>query len=128
MEKAQKVYYSIGEVAEMFDVNTSLIRFWEKEFSVLRPRKNKKGNRLFTPRDVRYLHMIYHLVKQKGYTLAGAKEALKEDFDAVEEKVVFLSTFAKIRNFLLDLDNQLAEKEKTANTVLPKKGNVARNR
>jgi len=95
----------------MFQVSTSLIRFWEKEFSVLRPRKNKKGNRLFTDRDVRYLHMIYHLVKTKGYTLQGAKEVLKNEFDEVEEKVVLLSTFHKIRNFLSDLDKQLAEKQ-----------------
>lgn len=128
MDSPLKVYYSIGEVAEMFSVNTSLIRFWEKEFSILRPRKNKKGNRLFTQRDVRYLHMIFHLVKQKGYTLAGAKEALKEDFDAIEEKVVLVSTFTKIRSFLEDIDRQLAEKESSINSENRKKGSVARNR
>ena len=72
-----KYYYSIGEVAAMFNVNTSMIRYWEKEFDVLRPRKNKKGNRLFTERDVRYVHVIYQLLKVKGYTLAGAKAALR---------------------------------------------------
>jgi len=71
--KKEKVYYSIGEVAEMFQVNTSLIRFWEKEFDILRPKKNAKGNRLFTPRDVKYLHMIYHLVKVKRLHPAGSK-------------------------------------------------------
>ena len=96
----------------MFQVSTSLIRFWEKEFPVLRPRKNKKGNRLFTERDVRYLHMIYHLVKNKGYTLQGAREALKTDFDQIEEKVVLLGTLSKMRKFLIDLDDQLAEKQK----------------
>lgn len=110
-EKSNKVYYSIGEVAEMFQVNTSLIRFWEKEFSVLRPRKNKKGNRLFTERDIRYLHMIYHLVKNKGYTLHGAKEALKNDFEELEEKVILLSTLSKIRNFLTNLDVAIVEKQ-----------------
>ena len=78
--KTEKYYYSIGEVAKMFGVNTSMIRYWENEFDVLRPRKNKKGNRLFTQRDVRYVHVIYHLTKVKGYTLAGAKQALKEKF------------------------------------------------
>ncbi len=110
-ERSNKVYYSIGEVAAMFHVNTSLIRFWEKEFSVLRPRKNKKGNRLFTERDIRYLHMIYHLVKNKGYTLHGAKEALKNDFEELEEKVIMLSTLSKIRNFLTNLDAAIVEKQ-----------------
>ena len=112
-EKSKKIYYAIGEVAAMFQVNTSLIRFWENEFSVLRPRKNKKGNRLFTERDIRYLHMIYHLVKKKGYTLNGAKEVLKNDFDELEEKVVLLSTLKKTRDFLTNLDVALAEKQQS---------------
>jgi DNA-binding transcriptional MerR regulator len=72
-----KLYYSIGEVAEMFDVNTSLIRFWEKEFPAIKLKKNKKGNRLFTPKDVLKIDTIYHLVKDRGYTLDGAKKAMK---------------------------------------------------
>ncbi|MDA3943575.1 MAG: MerR family transcriptional regulator [Bacteroidetes bacterium] len=112
-DQSKKIYYSIGQVADMFQVNTSLIRFWEKEFSVLRPRKNKKGNRLFTARDIRYLHMIYHLVKNKGYTLQGAKEVIKTDFDKIEEKVVLLGTLKKLRNFLSDLDQSLAEKQRS---------------
>ena len=72
-----KLYYTIGEVAEMFHVNTSLIRFWEKEFAIIQPKKNKKGNRLFTPKDVENFNKIYHLVKVNGYTLDGAKKALK---------------------------------------------------
>ena len=72
-----KLYYSIGEVAEMFDVNTSLIRFWEKEFKVIKPKKNKKGNRLFTQKDIENIRRIYHLVKEKGFTLEGAKAELK---------------------------------------------------
>ena len=109
-----KYYYSIGEVAAMFGVNTSMIRYWEKEFDVLRPRKNKKGNRLFTERDVRYVHVIYHLRKEKGYTLAGAKVALKEKFSEYEEKVILLETLEKTRGFLLDLDKALAERQKKA--------------
>lgn len=110
-----KYYYSIGEVAKMFNVNTSMIRYWENEFDVLRPRKNKKGNRLFTQRDVRYVHIIYHLTKVKGYTLAGAKMALKEKFSEYEERVMLLETLGKTRQFLLDLDKTLAEKGKTEN-------------
>ncbi len=72
-----KLYYSIGEVAELFGVNTSLIRFWEKEFSIIQPKKNKKGNRLFTPKDVLNFNKIYNLVKVKGFTLEGAKKELK---------------------------------------------------
>lgn len=76
-EELKKLYYSIGEVANIFDVNTSLIRFWEKEFPTVKPKKNKKGNRLFTPKDIVKLDKIYTLVKEKGYTLDGAKKALK---------------------------------------------------
>jgi DNA-binding transcriptional MerR regulator len=72
-----KLYYSIGEVADMFDVNTSLIRFWEKEFPVIQPKKNKKGNRLFTPKEIGKIDRIYTLVKEEGYTLDGAKKAMK---------------------------------------------------
>lgn len=72
-----KLYYTIGEVAEMFNVNTSLIRFWEKEFTIIQPKKNKKGNRLFTPKDIINFNKIYHLVKEQGFTLEGAKNALK---------------------------------------------------
>ncbi len=107
-----KYYYSIGEVAAMFGVSTSMIRYWEKEFDVLRPRKNKKGNRIFTDRDVRYVHVIYQLLKVKGYTLAGAKQALSERFSDYEERVVLLETLAKTRGFLLDLDKALAAKSK----------------
>jgi DNA-binding transcriptional MerR regulator len=76
--KLTKLYYSIGEVADMFDVNTSLIRFWEKEFSILKLKKNKKGNRLFTVKDIKNVERIYDLVKVKGFTLDGAKKKLKE--------------------------------------------------
>ncbi|PIV17412.1 MAG: transcriptional regulator [Flavobacteriales bacterium CG03_land_8_20_14_0_80_35_15] len=73
-----KRYYSIGEVAKAFDVNTSLIRFWDQEFEVIQPKKNKKGNRLFTQEDIKNLQLIYRLVKEKGFTLDGARKALKE--------------------------------------------------
>lgn len=75
----EKLYYGIGEVAKAFDVNTSLIRFWEKEFDVIKPKKNAKGNRKFTPSDIKNLELIYHLVKERGFTLDGAKTHLKEN-------------------------------------------------
>ncbi|WP_343604045.1 MerR family transcriptional regulator [Fluviicola sp.] len=80
-----KLYYSIGEVAAIFDVNTSLIRFWEKEFAVIQPKKNKKGNRLFTVKDIEHFNKIYQLVKEQGYTLEGAKKAVKSSGKATSE-------------------------------------------
>lgn len=74
----EKLYYTIGEVAKAFKVNTSLIRFWEKEFDVIQPKKNAKGTRRFTPGDIKNLELIYHLVKERGFTLEGAKTHLKE--------------------------------------------------
>ncbi|WP_047544947.1 MerR family transcriptional regulator [Psychroserpens sp. Hel_I_66] len=79
IELPEKRYYGIGEVAKAFKVNTSLIRFWEKEFDILKPKKNAKGNRKFTPEDIKNLKFIYHLVKERGFTLEGAKTHLKED-------------------------------------------------
>ena len=73
-----KLYYSIGEVAEMFNVTTSLIRYWESEFTFLRPKKNRKGDRQFTKKDIEYLEKIYHLVKERGFTLEGAKKELRK--------------------------------------------------
>ena len=110
-EKYEKLYYRIGEVAEMFNVNASLIRYWESEFSVLRPRKSTKGNRMFPQRDLRYLRMIYQLVKVQGYTLQGAKDALKKDFDQLERKTTVLMTLEKTKKFLLELDKELEKKE-----------------
>jgi DNA-binding transcriptional MerR regulator len=86
-----KRYYSMGEIAKAFNVNQSLIRFWDKEFDVLQPKKNAKGNRMFTPEDVKNLQLIYHLVKERGFTLEGAKIHLKEN----EKKT--LDTFEIIR-------------------------------
>lgn len=79
IELPEKRYYGIGEVAQAFNVNTSLIRFWEKEFDILKPKKNAKGNRKFTPEDIKHLKFIYHLVKERGFTLEGAKTHLKEE-------------------------------------------------
>ncbi|MEI7980806.1 MAG: MerR family transcriptional regulator [Bacteroidota bacterium] len=101
--KIEKIYYSIGEVAELFEVNTSLIRFWEKEFDILQPQKNKKGNRLFTPQDLNNLRIIYHLVKERGYTLQGAKEKLWQNKDDVAKQVEIIDSLNQIKGYLLEL-------------------------
>ncbi len=106
-EKSSKLYYSIGEVSKMFDVNTSLIRFWEKEFSILKPKKNAKGNRLFTQKDVDNLHIIYNLVKERGFTLEGAKKKMKENKSDVMNEAEMLKSLKKVRSFLLDLKEEL---------------------
>lgn len=101
------MFYPIGEVAALFDVNTSLIRFWEKEFDILKPKKNKKGNRLFTPQDIENLKLIYHLVKERGYTLQGAKDKLRDNREDVVNKVAMIESLNRIRSFLLELKGQL---------------------
>lgn len=102
-----KLYYSIGEVAKMFEVNTSLIRFWEKEFEIIQPKKNKKGNRLFTKKDIDNFHIIFHLVKEKGFTLEGAKKKLKNSRKETIENAEVVNSLQKIRSFLLELKSEL---------------------
>lgn len=102
-----RIYYTIGEVAAMFQVNTSLIRFWEKEFDIIRPHKNKKGNRLFTPKDVDNFHLIYHLVKERGYTLQGARTRLKENPDKLQKEFELVKTLEKMKLFLEGLKRNL---------------------
>src|SRR5665647_1160041 len=102
----QKQYYSIGDVAAMFKENTSLIRYWENEFSILRPKKNKKGDRFFRPEDVKNLKMIYHLLRERKYTIDGAKEFLKNNKSA-GEKHEMIESLQKIKSFLLQLKNNL---------------------
>jgi DNA-binding transcriptional MerR regulator len=107
IKKSEKLYYSIGEVAAMFDVNTSLIRFWEKEFSVIKPHKAQSGKRMFTSGDVDNFHMIYHLVKEKGMTLNGAKQALKERRDMTEAKFEIVKSLKDIRGKLERMKSNL---------------------
>ena len=103
-----KLYYTIGEVSEMFDVNTSLIRFWEKEFDVIKPKKNKKGNRLFTPEDIDNFKVIYNLVKEQGLTLEGAKKYLKENRKTVKHEMkIEKNQFSEIENKLRSIKNNL---------------------
>ena len=102
----EKLYYSISEVARMFDVNTSLIRYREKEFDCIKPVKNKKGNRQFTQSDIDNIRKIYHLTKECGFTLAGAKEQLKTA-QVDDEKLKAIDTLAEIKAFLIDLRQAL---------------------
>lgn len=101
----------MGEVAEMFDVNQSLIRHWEKQFDVLRPKRNKKGNRLFTPQDVENLKLIYHLVKERGMTLEGARKALRRHRtdSAVPRDAELMERLQRIRSLLVEVREQLKE-------------------
>jgi len=105
--RIEKIYYTIGEVAELFEVNQSLIRFWEKEFDILRPQKNKKGNRLFTKTDIENLKLIYYLVKERGYTLQGAREKLKDNREDVVNSVQIIATLNELKGFLLELKKEL---------------------
>lgn len=105
-----KLYYSIGEVAKAFDVNSSLIRYWEQEFPVIRPKKNKKGNRYFTPEDIKNFQMIYHLVKEKGYTLDGARIALTTN-SKISETISIIDRLEYIKAELLKLKSSLNDKE-----------------
>ncbi|MBN1598982.1 MAG: MerR family transcriptional regulator [Bacteroidales bacterium] len=106
-KRVEKLYYSIGEVASMFNVNTSLIRFWEKEFDIIKPKKNKKGNRFFTKQDINNLHLIYHLVKEKGMTLNGAKKKLKENKDDTTNNFEIIKSLTEIKNLLLEIKENL---------------------
>ena len=106
---AEKLFYSMGEVAEMFDVNASLIRHWEAQFSVIRPKRNKKGNRLFSPQDVENLKLIYHLVKERGMTLEGAKKALRQQpaEGGMERDAELMERLQRIRALLVEVREDL---------------------
>ena len=106
-KEIEKLYYSIGEVAEMFNVAPSLIRFWESEFDLIQPKKNRKGNRQFTKEDIDSVRTIYHLVKEKGFTLQGAKEMLKFDTQDVRDKIDLLDSLKRVRQFLVEVREKL---------------------
>lgn len=103
----EKSYYSIGEVAELLGVSQSLIRFWETEFEQLQPKKNRKGNRMYTPANIEQLRTIYHLVKERGYTLKGAREMLKSKAPVIDKQLAVRESLLKIRAFLADLKSDL---------------------
>lgn len=106
-EEIPKLYYSMGEVAEMFGVNQSQIRFYEKEFEILKPKKNRKGNRLFRNEDVENLKIIFNLVKDKGYTLQGAKDYLKDNHKEAQERLKIIESLENMRSFLLEVKKSL---------------------
>lgn len=103
----EKRYYKIGEVAQAFQVNTSLIRFWEKEFDVLKPKKNAKGNRLFTQEDLKNIKLIYNLVKENGFTLDGAKQKLKKNPVGIFNNQEIISRLETVKAELIKIKNQL---------------------
>lgn len=103
----EKRYYGIGEVAKAFNVNTSLIRFWEKEFDALKPKKNAKGNRKFTPEDIKILELIFHLVKDRGFTLDGAKIHLKENKQKTLNHFEIIRKLETVKSELLKIKEQL---------------------
>lgn len=107
VHKKNKIYYSIGEVAEMFDVNPSLIRFWEKKFDIIKPHKNKKGNRMFTPKDVDSFKLIYHLVKERGMTLSGAQQRLKDNKEGTVRNMEIVDRLLAIRSMLVEIREEL---------------------
>ncbi len=102
----QKMYYPIGEVAGWFNVNPSLLRLWENEFDVLKPKKNGKGDRLFRPEDIKNIQLIYHLTREKKYTLEGAKDFFKNNKKA-EERFAAIDALKKLKGFLLELKASL---------------------
>ena len=103
----EKLFYKISEVAEMFKINISAVRFWEKEFDILKPKKNKKGNRLFTPKDIKNIQIIYHLLKERGFTVEGAKKKLKENKTDTIDNIEIVTHLKDIRGFLVNLREEL---------------------
>ena len=106
-KEPEKLFYSIGEVARLFKVNTSHIRFWEKQFDILKPKKNNKGNRMFTKDDVDNLHLIYHLVKERGFTLDSAKKKMKDNRGETINSVEIVRSLKNIKSFLLEMKDNL---------------------
>ncbi|MEQ9443072.1 MAG: MerR family transcriptional regulator [Cyclobacteriaceae bacterium] len=106
-KQIEKKYFSIGEVAKQLDVATSQIRFWESEFDIINPQKNRNGKRQFTREDIDKIKLVYHLVKEKGYTLQGAKDRLKSGHKAAKDKMEMIDSLQEVRSFLLDLKQKL---------------------
>ena len=106
-KQIEKLFYPIGEVAQMFEVSVSAIRYWEKEFDILKPKKNKKGNRIFTKKDVDNLRIIYHLTKERGFTLEGAKKKLRENKADTIDNVEIINHLKSIRQFLVEFREEL---------------------
>ena len=103
----EKLFYKINEVAKMFNVNISAIRYWEKEFDILKPKRNKKGNRLFTSKDVKNMEIIHHLLKERGFTIEGAKKKLTENKNDTIDSIEIINHLKDIRGFLINLRGEL---------------------
>lgn len=110
-KKSQKLFYSIGEVAKMYNVNASLIRYWDKEFDIIKPQRNKKGNRMFTADDVENFHIIYHLVKERGMTLEGAKRKLHDNREDTINNIEIVRSLQALKDFLLTVHKNLETNE-----------------
>ncbi len=106
-KKIEKLFYPIGEVAKIFDVSVSSIRYWEKEFNILKPKKNKKGNRIFTKKDLDNLRIIYHLTKERGFTLEGARKKLRDNKTDTIENIEIINHLKNIRKFLVEFREEL---------------------
>ena len=106
-KKVEKLFYTIGEVAEMFSVKTSLIRYWEKEFDIIQPKKNKKGNRLFTKPDIDNFHLIFHLVKERGMTLKGAQKKLRENKEGTDKNFEVIKSLKEMKDLLIEVRDAL---------------------
>ncbi len=102
-----KQYYTIGEVAKELDLTTSLIRFWETEFKEVNPKKNRKGNRVYTPKDIEVIKKIHYLLKVKQYTIKGAREQLQNADETIVAELQTRDTLLKVRSFLLELKDSL---------------------
>ena len=103
----EKLFYKISEVADMFNVNISAVRFWEKEFDILKPKKNKKGNRLFTQKDIKNIRIIHHLLKERGFTIEGAKRKLTENKTDTIDNIEIVTHLKDIKGFLVNLRQEL---------------------
>ncbi len=107
-KEIEKKYFTIGEVAQELSVATSLIRFWEREFDIIKPKKNRKGNRQFTQQDFQHVKLIYHLVKERGFTLQGARSFIQNGgTEEANQKLVLIESLKKVRAFLEDLKKEL---------------------
>lgn len=121
MAKGRRLYYTMGQVSEMFDLPASTIRFWETRFSIIQPKKNAKGNRLFTPEDVENLKLIYHLTKEKKMTLAGAEKYMLQRKVAARGEMTVVELLQKVRSTLLEIRQELDTVEhEEKNTVVVK--------
>jgi DNA-binding transcriptional MerR regulator len=107
-KEIEKKYFTIGEVAEELGVATSLIRFWESEFDIIKPKKNRKGNRQFTKEDIKNVKLIYYLVKEKGYTLQGARDFISNGVDEAGNKLELIQSLKQVRDFLQKMKDHLS--------------------